>query len=181
MGIKVTERRHVDLLTTCLNNKLPIGACLLAKTETLNNESLPHRIGTLATVVSCAPSQTGSFSVTIQGEARFLAHNFIQKPDTTLDGEIELLAIDETPVPNKFFPLVLLLKQIVAEQNGKNPQQLNDTSRKYRYESAEWVGHRLCEVMPVQWLAKQKLLELDSAVSRLEVLRSYLTQHGLLR
>jgi Lon protease-like protein len=35
--------------------------------------------------------------------------------------------------------------------------------------------------MPVQLLAKQKLLELDDAVSRLEILFKYLAQRGLVK
>lgn len=42
------------------------------------------------------------------------------------------------------------------------------------------VGYRLTEVVPVQLLAKQKLLELDDSVSRLEILFAYLSQRELL-
>ncbi len=49
------------------------------------------------------------------------------------------------------------------------------------WDDAAWVGYRLTEVMPVQLLAKQKLLELDDAVSRLEILFKYLAQRGLVK
>ena len=49
----------------------------------------------------------------------------------------------------------------------------------HAWEDAAWVGYRLTEVMPVQLLAKQKLLELDDPVSRLEILYRYLEPRGL--
>ena len=50
----------------------------------------------------------------------------------------------------------------------------------HRYDEAEWVGYRITEVLPIQNLAKQKLLELDDPVARLEILEKYLSQRKLL-
>ena len=47
------------------------------------------------------------------------------------------------------------------------------------FDDAAWVGYRLSEVVPVQALARQKLLELDDPVSRLEVIFAYLAQRKL--
>jgi Lon protease-like protein len=47
------------------------------------------------------------------------------------------------------------------------------------FDDAAWVGYRLTEIVPVQMLAKQKLLELDDPVSRLEILFTYLAQRKL--
>jgi len=50
----------------------------------------------------------------------------------------------------------------------------------HRYDEAEWVGYRITEVLPIQNLAKQKLLELDDPLARLEILEKYLSQRKLL-
>jgi hypothetical protein len=39
---------------------------------------------------------------------------------------------------------------------------------------------RFAEVLPIPVLARQRLLELDDAHSRLEIIRSFLAQRGLL-
>ena len=49
----------------------------------------------------------------------------------------------------------------------------------HAFDDASWVGYRLTEIVPVQALAKQKLLELDDPVSRLEILFTYLAQRKL--
>ena len=50
----------------------------------------------------------------------------------------------------------------------------------HRYDDAEWVGFRITEILPVQNLAKQKLLELEDPISRLEILEKFLDQRKLL-
>jgi Lon protease-like protein len=39
------------------------------------------------------------------------------------------------------------------------------------YESAAWVGERLAELLPLSPVSKQRLLELDDASARIEILR----------
>jgi Lon protease-like protein len=45
--------------------------------------------------------------------------------------------------------------------------------------SSSWVGNRLCEVLPVPLKAKQKLMELGDARTRLDILMQYLRQHKI--
>jgi Lon protease-like protein len=42
------------------------------------------------------------------------------------------------------------------------------------------VGYRLAEILPIPSLARQRLLELDDTLSRLEIIHQYLRQHNLL-
>jgi Lon protease-like protein len=49
----------------------------------------------------------------------------------------------------------------------------------HAFDDAAWVGYRLTEIVPVQPLAKQKLLELQDPLSRLEILHTYLAQRKL--
>lgn len=58
-----------------------------------------------------------------------------------------------------------LLRKVVGDLGVEKIQEPH-----YYFDNAAWVGYRLTEVVPVQLLAKQKLLELDDPVSRLEIL-----------
>ncbi|MCL2523071.1 MAG: hypothetical protein FWF20_00345 [Betaproteobacteria bacterium] len=49
-----------------------------------------------------------------------------------------------------------------------------------RLYTAAWVGYRITEVLPIQNLVKQKLLELEDPLARLEILEICLDQHKLL-
>jgi Lon protease-like protein len=50
----------------------------------------------------------------------------------------------------------------------------------HRFDDATWVGYRLAEILPIPSLARQRLLELDDTLSRLEIIHQYLKQHNLL-
>ena len=42
------------------------------------------------------------------------------------------------------------------------------------------VGYRLAEILPIPVQARQRLLELEDPISRLEIIQAYLRQHKLL-
>jgi Lon protease-like protein len=47
-----------------------------------------------------------------------------------------------------------------------------------RYDSADWVSARLAELLPLSLASKQRLLEMDDARDRLEVLRRLISAGG---
>ncbi|MBS1230836.1 MAG: peptidase lon domain protein, partial [Proteobacteria bacterium] len=94
--------------------------------------------------------------------------------DGLLRAQVELLA--EAPphiVPAAQRALLPLLQKIAIDLG---PEKMPEP---HLFDDAAWVGYRLSEVVPVQALARQKLLELDDPVSRLEVIFAYLAQRKL--
>ena len=47
-------------------------------------------------------------------------------------------------------------------------------------DSGGWVANRWCEILPIPLKARQKLLELEDAQSRLSIIHQYLKQHNIL-
>jgi Lon protease-like protein len=47
-----------------------------------------------------------------------------------------------------------------------------------RYDSAAWVGARLAELLPLSLEARQRLLEMDDAADRVEILRRLVRPAG---
>ena len=76
-------------------------------------------------------------------------------------------------VPEAQGELLPLLRSIVEELGERLPPP-------HDFDDAAWVGARYTELLPIPLLAKQKLLELDDPISRLEILQKYLREHGLL-
>lgn len=92
-----------------------------------------------------------------------------------LEGTVELLAESPpTPLPQERERLLPLLQRIVSDLGTERIPE------PHRFDNAEWVGYRITEVLPIQNLAKQKLLELDDPLTRLEILEKYLNQRKLL-
>jgi uncharacterized protein len=48
-------------------------------------------------------------------------------------------------------------------------------------DDAVWLGNRYAELLPISLMAKQKLMEIDDSLLRVETIYQYLEQKGLLR
>lgn len=175
LGLKVFETRYLDMTSVCLREKKPFGVCLVSGRQ--EDEVLAtHPIGTLADIVQADMEQTGILLLSVQGQERFHILDTARQEDGVLVAQVELFAkTSGTPLPPEYRRLLPLLMHIINDLGTEKIPEPHD------FEDAEWVGYRLTEVLPVQNLAKQKLLELDDPIARLEILEKYLDQRKLLR
>ncbi|MCC7310786.1 MAG: hypothetical protein IT510_06025, partial [Sulfuritalea sp.] len=81
------------------------------------------------------------------------------------------------PVPGAYARLVPLLRAIVEDMEAGAP---NAPAAPHRFFDAGWLGMRYAEVLPIPALARQKLLELDDSIDRLEIIYRFLEGKGLL-
>lgn len=160
----------------CLKNDQPFGICLILNGEETGAPAEPYTTGTLAHVSQWDMEQLGILQLSVRGGRRFRILERRVDADGLQHAKVQLLAEpDNVRVPAAQESLLPILRK-VADDLGQEKMPLP-----HDWENAAWVGYRLTEVMPVQLLAKQKLLELDDAVSRLEILFKYLAQRGLVK
>ena len=173
--LKIFEQRYLDMAAACMKDNSPFGICLIDKGGEVGRAAVPHGVGTLATITNWEMVQLGILMITAQGGRRFRIIETQVGDGHLLEGTVELLAeAGPTPLPQERERLLPLLQRIVGDLG---PERIPEP---HRYDDAEWVGYRITEVLPIQNLAKQKLLELDDPISRLEILQKYLREHGLL-
>lgn len=176
LSLKVFEKRYLDMSAECLKDEKPFGICLILKGEEVGVPAEPYSVGTLAHVASWDMEQFGILQLGVRGGRRFRILEKKVDADGLLRGRVRLLPEpDALPVPEAQASLLPILRK-VADDLGPEKMPLP-----HDWNDAAWVGYRLTEVMPVQLLAKQKLLELDDAASRLEILFKYLAQRGLVK
>jgi len=174
LSLKVFEPRYLDMAAACLKDKSPFGVCLIASGQEVGKTAVPHTIGTLAHIAQADMAQQGILLLTVRGDRRFRIVTQNAGADGLLRAQVELLA--EAPpqiVPAAQRALLPLLQKIAIDLG---PEKMPEP---HLFDDAAWVGYRLSEVVPVQVLARQKLLELDDPVSRLEVIFAYLAQRKL--
>ena len=174
LSLKVFEPRYLDMAAACLKNHTPFGVCLIASGQEVGAAAVPHATGTLANIAQADMEQQGILLLTVRGGRRFRIVRQATQPDGLLRAQVELLA--EAPpqaVPVAQQGLVPLLRKIAID---RGPEKMPEP---HLFDDAAWVGYRLSEVVPVQALAKQKLLELPDPRSRLEVIFAYLAQRKL--
>ena len=174
MSLKVFEQRYLDMAAECMREKTPFGVCLIEQGQEVGTPAVPHTIGTLAHIDHGDVPQLGILMLAIHGTQRFRIIEQHAQTDGLLRARVELLDdVDPRPIPEALRTLLPLLEKIV---NDLGPTRMPPP---YAYDDASWVGYRLTEIAPVQPLAKQKLLELDDPVARLEILHAYFAQRKL--
>ncbi|WP_334158606.1 LON peptidase substrate-binding domain-containing protein [Oryzomicrobium sp.] len=176
LGLKIFEARYLDMAAACLREDVPFGVCLIAEGKDTGTPAVPHPVGTLARLTRCDMEQPGILLASAQGGRRFRIVERRIEANGLQRARVELLA--EPPaaaVPEALAGLAPLARRIAADLGVEKMPPPHD------FADALWLGYRLAEAMPVQPLAKQKLLELDDPLSRLEILHTYLAQRGLVQ
>ena len=174
LSLKVFEQRYLDMAATCMKQHTPFGVCLIASGKEVGEPAIPHDVGTLAHIDVGDMPQLGILMLSVHGGRRFRILSKTTQADGLLRAQVELL--DEHPgrtIPEAQLGMLPLLRKVASDLG---PEKMPEP---HEFDDAAWVGYRLTEIVPVQALAKQKLLELDDPVSRLEILFTYLAQHKL--
>lgn len=178
LSLRVFEQRYLDMSAACLKDDRPFGICLIRKGEEVgpHEPASTHAVGTLARVTHWDMEQLGILQLAVCGGRRFRILERRVEAGGLQCARVQLLEEPpKTPVPDAQAALLPLLRKVAADIG---PEKMPEP---HAWDDASWVGYRLSEVMPVQLLAKQKLLELDDPVSRLEILFRYLAQRSLVK
>jgi Lon protease-like protein len=174
LALKVFEQRYLDMTAACMKDGSQFGVCLIASGQEVGLPAHPHSVGTLAHIVSSDMPQLGILMLELRGGRRFRILSQTVEASGLLRAQVELLDEPERQdVPSAQQGLLPLLKKIAGDLG---PEKMPEP---HSFDDAAWVGYRLSEVVPVRALAKQKLLELQDPVSRLEILYTYLAQRKL--
>jgi len=175
LALRVFEPRYMDMVSRCMREDAGFGVCLIAAGEEVGEAAVPQPLGTEARIAQWGMDAPGVLNIVVRGARRFRIEDHELERDGLLTASVRWL--DEPPaqpVPAAQAEIVPLLKSIADEIGERMPTP-------HRFEDAAWVGARYAELLPIPLLARQKLLELDDVLSRLEIIQQYLHQHALLK
>jgi Lon protease-like protein len=174
LALRVFEQRYLDMVSRVARDESTFGVCLIAAGTEVGEAAVPHLIGTEAKILRWGIPAPGVFSIVVRGERRFRIVDHELECDGLLMGEVNWLPEPVVqPVPQAQAELIPLLYEIVQREADR-------VAEPYRFDDAGWVGARYAELLPIPLLARQRLLELDDVISRLEIVQEYLRQHGLM-
>jgi Lon protease-like protein len=174
LPLRVFEQRYLEMAKDCLRASTPFGVCLIREGAEVGAPATHEDIGCLAHIKHWDMQQLGLLQLIAQGGQRFRVLARRIRADGLILADIALLADDaDAPIPGKFAACRQLLERIVAEHGERlfAPPFLLDSSA--------WVGARLAEVLPLPAAARQRLLELEDALQRLEILQRLLADSAL--
>ncbi|MFA9439880.1 LON peptidase substrate-binding domain-containing protein [Uliginosibacterium sp. sgz301328] len=175
MSLRIFEARYMDMIAHCMRGPTNFGICLIAEGQEVGAPAVPHKVGVEARIVDWDMSQPGVLGLTVRGERRFAIEAHDATPQGVVVAQVRWL---EQPEPasldERFESMLPLMRAVIADAGTKviaPPHRLDD---------ADWVGYRYAEILPIPALARQRLLELDDATLRLEIIQQFLAERGLI-
>lgn len=175
LPLRVFETRYMDMTRDCLKHGQPFGVCLIRQGKEVGVPAAPEDIGCLADIAQWDMAQQGVLTLSVRGGLRFrIIERSVDDAGLVRAAVMPIAAEPDTPVPQRFIGCANLLRLIAADQSKA------ELTPPLRFDDAAWVGYRLTELLPVPLAAKQKLLELNDPLVRLEILHRFLEQRGLI-
>ncbi len=185
MPLRIFEARYMDMVRDCIRDARPFGVCLIRKGKEVGGTALPESIGCRARITDWNMEQLGVLQISTEGTERFSIASTRTEANGLLRAETEDLDLEEAAeVAPEYRACADLLRRIIQQLNREidkiNPEGKLPIAQPYHLDDATWVGNRLCEILPISLAAKQKLMELTDAPTRLSIVHQYLLQQKII-
>lgn len=171
LPLRIFEPRYLDMVKECARHDSEFVICLIKQGREAGPAAQHYLVGTACKIIDWETLPDGLLGVTTQGVRRVQILSTEKKSDQLLLGETE--TIDEEPdedLPAHFTEWGQLLEDIIVKLGKPFSQQSMHVN------SAKWVGARLTELLPIDTAIKQRILEIDQPLIRLEHLRESLKE-----
>jgi len=165
LPLRLFEQRYLGMAKACLREGSPFGVCLIREGAEVGAPAEPMEIGCLARIAAWDMAQLGVLQIVAVGGRRFRILERRVEQDGLARARIEQLAEERDAA----LPADDLCARILRRAIESGGEALIEPPA--RYDSAAWVSARLAEMLPLSLESRQRLLEMDDAEDRIEVLR----------
>lgn len=186
LPLKVFETRYVDMVRQCMKSESPFGVVRIKSGQEVGLAAEPEAVGCLANITQWDMQDLGLLLLYTEGGERFRILETRVLPDQRLEARVEMIAADlAVAVSEMHLSCAKALKIVIDDINAKGRAEQGDAfispfAQPTQLDNAGWVANRWCEILPIPLKARQKLLELENAQSRLAIIHQYLQQHKIL-
>jgi len=164
LPLRIFETRYVDMIGRCMREGAGFGVVLIREGREVGPAET-FDVGTLADIVDFHQLSDGLLGLSCIGRQRFRIRSRSTQADGLNLAEVDRLEPESTvPVPARHLRLAELLQNVLP-QLGEVYEGIE-----MRPDDAAWVGYRLAEILPIPLADKQRVLELDDPIQRLDVL-----------
>ena len=163
LPLRIFEPRYLDMVSACMRSKREFGIVLSRKVPQPGMLET-YATGTLATIIDWNQGNDGLLGITVLGTNKFELLSMIKQEDGLNIGEIKIIEREEDfKAPPNFDNMISLLEAILDDLD------LYEDREKF-FQSASWVSFRFAEILPLKIEDKQKCLEFDDPILRLNFL-----------
>lgn len=164
LGLRVFERRYLDMLRECSRQDASFGICLILDGDEVGQPARPAAYGVEARIEDFDVGADGVLVLSLRGQRRFHVLQTRIRDNGLIVAEVQWSTPDHDDELRPEHALLATVLGHIIEQAGNayaptHPVQL---------EQAAWVGWRLAELLPLDEPQRLQLLQHDDPHQRLE-------------
>lgn len=192
LSLRVFELRYLAMIGECHRSGQAFGVVSLTQGSEVRvpgaeAEQFAH-IGTLARISQLDKPQPGLLVIECEGGTRFRIQSRSQQKNGLWIAQAQVLPEEpEIAIPPDLQHTAMALERLVLTLQARRDAQAASgapaprlpVGEPYRFDDGTWVANRWCELLPVQAELRQRLLELDSPLLRLELVSDLLARTGI--
>ncbi|WPC68684.1 LON peptidase substrate-binding domain-containing protein [Rhodoferax ferrireducens] len=195
LPLRIFEVRYLDMIGKCHKTGAPFGVVALttgAEVRKPDNGSptgdgfapeVFHAVGTLASITEFSHPQSGLMMIRCTGMQRFRITHQERLKHGLWVADVSPLANDLTvKIPDDLQGVATALGNLIntllarALPLAQMPMPMQPP---YQLDDCAWVANRWCELLPMPLEHKQRLMELDNPLVRLELVSDLLERSGI--
>lgn len=193
LPLRIFEVRYLDMIGKCHKTGAPFGVVSLTQGSEVRKSDKRQAggdgfaleefsmVGTLAMIAEFAAPQPGLMMIRCEGAQRFeissrqkLKHGLWIADVTRLDDD------QSVKIPEDLQGTADALGKVIKSLQERNiPEGQMPLATPYRLDDCGWVANRWCELLPIPLELKQRLMELDNPLVRLELVSDILERTGI--
>ena len=184
LPLRIFEVRYLDMIGRCHKAGAPFGVVSLTQGTEVRHPGSKEAfslVGTLATISGFETPRPGLMVIRANGAQRFRISASDQLRHGLWVADVQRLDADmAVTIPDDLKSTSLALAKLIAslQQKSAAPDQL-PIQGPWQLEDCGWVANRWCELLPLPVQLKQRLMELDNPLVRLELVSDVLARTGI--
>ena len=172
LGLRVFERRYLDLVAECGRNGSGFGICMIVAGEETGAPATPAAYGVEAVIEDFGSDRAGLLTLQVRGGRRFKVLRTRVRDNGLMLGEVAWIDDAGTrALRPEHAALATLLGELLEKVGGS---YANADLR--QLEEAAWVGWRLAEILPLTDPQRLALLQQDEPHRRLDLLLEWMDE-----
>lgn len=184
LPLRIFEVRYLDMIGRCQKAGAPFGVVLLTQGHEVRQPGATESfsgVGTLATISEFDNPQPGLMMIRASGAQRFritasdkLRHGLWVADVERIPADLPVSIPDDLKTTATALGKLILSLQQKAADPGDLPIQAP-----WHLDDCGWVANRWCELLPLPMPLKQRMMELDNPLVRLELVSDVLARTGI--
>jgi Lon protease-like protein len=164
LGLRVFERRYLDLIRECGRSGRGFGVCLILEGEEDGRPAIPAAYGTEATIEDFATGADGLLNLRLRGGRRFHVQRTRVRDSGVVVGEVDWCEPENDDELRPEHGLLATVLEKIFEKADATPPGMRASD----LDSAAWVGWRLAELLPLSDAQRLAVLQEDDPHARLD-------------